>query len=84
MSKRDKRWGAAIGDEVAARTRGLFPLPMGIEREDRCEQTVLQLGRGARFFWAQILVSSDCKTPWLDSHPGPRFQYHGGQNAFVT
>ena len=27
--------------------------------------------------WAQILVSLDCKTPWLDSHPGPRFQYHG-------
>ena len=26
--------------------------------------------------WAEMLVSSDCKTPWLDSHPGPRFQYH--------
>ena len=34
--------------------------------------------------WAQILVSSGCKTPWLDSHPGPRFQYHGGQNTFVA
>ena len=34
--------------------------------------------------WAQILVTSDCKTPWLDSHPGPRFQYHGGQNTFVA
>ena len=22
---------------------------------------------------AQILVSSDCKTPWHNSHPGPRF-----------
>ena len=32
-----ERWGAAIGDEVAARVDGGFPLPMGIEREDRCE-----------------------------------------------
>ena len=34
--------------------------------------------------WAQILVSLECKTPWLDSHTGPRFQYHGGQNTFVA
>ena len=34
--------------------------------------------------WAHILVSSDCKTRWLDSNPGPRFQYHGGQNTFVA
>ena len=34
--------------------------------------------------WAQILVSSDCKTPWLDSHPVPRFQYLGGQNTFMA
>ena len=65
MSKRDKRWGAAIGDEVTARTRDLFPLPMGIEREDRCEQTVLQLGRGARFFglrfWSRRIATK---------HPG--------------
>ena len=32
-----ERWGAAIGDEVAARVDGGFPPPMGIEREDRCE-----------------------------------------------
>ena len=32
---------------------------------------------------AQILVSLDCKIPLLDSHPGPRFQNHGGQNTFV-
>ena len=34
--------------------------------------------------WAQILVSLDCKRPWLDSHPGPRFQYHGNQNTFAA
>ena len=34
--------------------------------------------------WAEILVSSDCKTPWLDSHPVPQFQYHGGQNTFMA
>ena len=32
-----EQWGAAIGDEVAARVQGGFPLPMGIEREDRWE-----------------------------------------------
>ena len=32
-----ERWGAATGDEVADRVHGAFPLPMGIEREDRCE-----------------------------------------------
>ena len=32
-----ERWGAAPGDEAAARVHGAFPLPMGIEREDRCE-----------------------------------------------
>ena len=32
-----EQWGAAIGDEVAARVEGGFPLPMGIEREDKCE-----------------------------------------------
>ena len=37
-----------------------------------------------KLIWAQILISSDCKTPWLDSHPGPRFRYHGGQNTFVA
>ena len=40
--------------------------------------------RYASLIWAQIWVSSDCRTPWLDSHPGPRFQYHGGQNTFVA
>ena len=33
----DERWGAAMGDEVAIRVHGVFPPPMGIEREDRCE-----------------------------------------------
>ena len=32
-----KRWGAAAEDEVALRVHGVFPLPMGMEREDRCE-----------------------------------------------
>ena len=32
-----ERWGAVTGDEVAARVHVAFPLPMGIEREDRCE-----------------------------------------------
>jgi len=31
------RWGAAREDEVALRVHGVFPLPMGMEREDRCE-----------------------------------------------
>ena len=34
--------------------------------------------------WAQILFSSDCNTPWLDSHLCPRFRYHGGQNTFLA
>ena len=33
----DKRRGAAPGDEVAIHVHGVLPLPMGIEREDRCE-----------------------------------------------
>ena len=33
----DERWGAVIGDEVAAHVHGCFSLPMGMEREDRCE-----------------------------------------------
>ena len=33
----DERWGAGGGDEVAACVHGVFPLPMGMEREDRCE-----------------------------------------------
>ena len=32
-----ERRGAAAGDEVAARVHGVCPLPMGMEREDRCE-----------------------------------------------
>ena len=32
-----ERWGAAIEDEVATHVQGGFPLPMGMEREDRCE-----------------------------------------------
>ncbi|EJK65880.1 hypothetical protein THAOC_13220, partial [Thalassiosira oceanica] len=30
-----KQWCASMGDEVAIRVHGVFPLPMGIEREDR-------------------------------------------------
>ena len=33
----DKRWGAATEDGVDARVHGVFPLLMGMEREDRCE-----------------------------------------------
>ena len=33
----ERLWGAAAGDEVAARGHGVFPLPMGMEREDTCE-----------------------------------------------
>ena len=32
-----EQWGAAMGDEVATGVHGVFPLPMGMEREDRCE-----------------------------------------------
>ena len=32
-----ERLGAATVDEVAVRVHGVCPLPMGIEREDRCE-----------------------------------------------
>ena len=32
-----ERWGAATGDKVAVHVHGAFPLPMGMEREDRCE-----------------------------------------------
>ena len=28
-----EQWGAAIGDEVAARVEGGFPLPMGMHRK---------------------------------------------------
>ena len=31
------RWSAVTGDKVAFRAHGVLPLPMGIEREDRCE-----------------------------------------------
>ena len=27
-----KRWGAAVGDEVAVGVHGVFPLPLGMER----------------------------------------------------
>ena len=33
----DEQWGAATEDEEADRVHGVFPLPMGTEREDRCE-----------------------------------------------
>ena len=32
-----RRWGAATQDEAAARVHVVFPLPMGMERDDRCE-----------------------------------------------
>ena len=31
------RLGAATGDEMAALVDGVFPLPIGMERVDRCE-----------------------------------------------
>ena len=33
----DEQWGTAIEVEVAIGVHGVSPLPMGIEREDRCE-----------------------------------------------
>ena len=32
-----ERWGTAMEVEVAIVVHGVFPLPLGIEREDRCE-----------------------------------------------
>ena len=32
-----EQWGAVMGDEVATGVHGVFPLPMGMERKDRCE-----------------------------------------------
>ena len=32
-----EQWGAAMGDEVAIGVHGVFPLPMGMERESRHE-----------------------------------------------
>jgi len=32
-----EQWGVATEDEVAAHVHVVFPLPMGMEREDRCE-----------------------------------------------
>ena len=32
-----ERWGDAAEVEVAAHVDGVCPLPMGMEREDRCE-----------------------------------------------
>ena len=33
----DKRWGAVTADEVAVGVHGVCALPLGMEREDRCE-----------------------------------------------
>ena len=33
--------------------------------------------------WAEILVSSDMETPWLDGHHTPRFKYQGGGDTFL-
>ena len=33
----DGQRGAAIGYEVASGVHGLYPLALGMEREDRCE-----------------------------------------------
>ena len=32
-----EQWGVAMDDEELTGVRGGFPLPMGMEREDRCE-----------------------------------------------
>ena len=32
-----ERWGTAVEVEVAIGVHGVFPLPMGMERDDRCE-----------------------------------------------
>ena len=33
----EEQLGAAATDEVAVHVHGVFPLPMGMEREERCE-----------------------------------------------
>ena len=52
----------------------------GITIKGRWEQDALRPGIGLflesrtlkkLLIWAQIVVLSDCRTPWLDSHPGP-------------
>ncbi|EJK70141.1 hypothetical protein THAOC_08526 [Thalassiosira oceanica] len=40
----DRQQGAAMGDEVAIRVHGVFPLPMGVEREDRYRQQGAAMG----------------------------------------
>ena len=40
------QWSAAAGDEVAAHVHAVCPLPMGMEKEDRCGERVYRLGRG--------------------------------------
>ena len=37
----NERRGAAAEDEVDVRVHGVFLLPLGMEREGRCERTVL-------------------------------------------
>ena len=32
-----EQWGVVVEDEVATGVQVVFPLPMGIERKDRCE-----------------------------------------------
>ena len=32
---------------------------------------------------AEILVSLDVETPWLDGHPGVQFYYQGGGDTFL-
>ena len=35
-------------------------------------------------WWVCGLGQKEGEKTWLDSHPGPQFQYHGGQNTFVA
>ena len=44
----DRQRGAAMEVEVAIRVHGVFPLPMGMEREDRCEGAGLRTHKGSK------------------------------------
>ena len=50
------------GDEVAVCVHGVFPLPMGMEREDRCYFTGLWTRKGsmAPWWWLLGLWASQC------------------------
>ena len=42
-----EQWGAAAEVEVAVRVHGVFPLPIGMEREEICEEAGLETWKGS-------------------------------------